>query len=345
MNKPLLFDLDFSELVQAVQDWNEPSFRADQIWDGFYLQLYDSPLEISTLSKNVQSKLIEEYSFSALTPISYIQSKDGKTTKTLFELEDGNRIETVLMEYKKRRTLCVSSQAGCAMGCTFCATGQMGFKRNLSPGEIILQILHFAKQLKERNEVVTNIVMMGMGEPFHNYDNTLKAIEILNHPKGFNLGARRFTISTSGIVPGIKKFTQENSQINLAISLHATDDKLRSSMMPVNTKYPINELVAACKEYTAVTHRRITFEWALIQKVNDSVEEAENLADLLKGMLCHVNVIPLNPTQGFSGQRSNRDRIYLFKKTLEDRGIPCTIRMRRGIEIQAGCGQLATNTQ
>lgn len=231
------------------------------------------------------------------------------------------------------------------MGCSFCATGQMGFMRNLTAGEIVLQVLHFAKVLNARGEAVTNIVLMGMGEPFHNYDNTMKAIEILNHDKGFNLGARRFTISTVGIIPGIQKFTQANTQVNLAISLHASKNELRSSMMPVNKKYPIEDLLQACKEYTETTRRRITFEWALIQDVNDSIEEAERLADLLQGLLCHVNVIPLNPTEGFHGERSNRERITAFQKTLENHGIPCTVRMRRGIEIQAGCGQLAINTK
>ena len=247
------------------------------------------------------------------------------------------------MEYDKRRTLCISSQAGCAMGCTFCATGQMGFMRNLSPGEIVAQVLYFARILKERNEAVTNIVLMGMGEPFHNYDATMKAIDNLNDSDGFNLGARRITISTVGLVPAIKRFTEENRQVNLAISLHSTDNQQRSSMMPVNKKYPIEELIEACRNYAKQTRRRITFEWALIQNVNDSVEDAKKLATLLQGLLCHVNVIPLNPTQGFSGQRSEKERIYAFRDTLERAGIPCTIRIRRGIEIQAGCGQLATN--
>lgn len=345
MNNKLLYDLDYTELKEKIQEWNLPSYRTDQIWGGLYKQFVDSPTEISTLPSDLQNKLLENFSIDGLTTITHIQSKDKETTKYLFQLQDGYRIETVLMEYRKRKTLCISSQAGCAMGCTFCATGQLGFMRNLTPGEIILQVLFFAKILQERGDSVTNIVMMGMGEPFHNYDNTLKAIAILNHEKGYNLGARRFTISTVGIIPSIKRFTQENSQINLAISLHASENKLRSSMMPVNKKYPIEDLIQACREYTEHTRRRITFEWALIQNVNDSPEEADRLAGLLKGLLCHVNVIPLNPTKGFNGERSDQERIINFQKRLESHGIPCTIRMRRGIEIQAGCGQLAADMQ
>ena len=345
MNKKNFYDFDYVEVKTMIEEWKQPKYRTDQIWNGLYEQLVNSPDNISTLPADLQSKLSANFEFDALEPVTYIESKDKETVKYLFQLNDGNKIETVLMKYRKRNTLCISSQAGCAMGCTFCATGQLGFMKNLSPGEIIQQVLFFARLLKEQDQKVTNIVMMGMGEPFHNYDNTLKAINILNHEKGFNMGARRFTISTVGIVPGIKRFTEENSQINLAISLHASQNDLRSSMMPVNKKYPIEDLIQACREYTEQTNRRITFEWALIQNVNDSVEEADRLAGLLKDMLCHVNVIPLNPTKGFDGERSEKDRIHIFQKRLESHGIPCTIRMRRGIEIQAGCGQLAADIQ
>jgi 23S rRNA (adenine2503-C2)-methyltransferase len=221
----------------------------------------------------------------------------------------------------------------------------MGFTRNLSAGEIIAQVLYFARILAKQEEKVTNIVYMGMGEPFHNYDATLASIDTLNHPKGLNLGARRFTISTVGLVPAIKRFTAENRQVNLAVSLHAATDELRASMLPVNNRYPIAELIQACQEYVETTRRRITFEWALIQNVNDTPEQAENLAGLLQGMLCHVNVIPLNPTDRFDGQRSDSGRVENFRQTLESNGIPCTVRIRRGIDIQAGCGQLASKDQ
>lgn len=228
------------------------------------------------------------------------------------------------------------------MGCTFCATGQMGFMRNLSSGEIVEQVIYFARRLKGQDERVTNIVIMGMGEPFHNYAATLEAIRRLNHPQGMNLGARRFTVSTVGLVPGIRKLAQEDLQVNLAISLHAADDELRSQTMPVNHKYPIAELIEAVREYIKTTKRRVTFEWALINQVNDTPEQAAKLADLLGGMLTHVNLIPLNPTQGFQGKASERERAQRFQEILQKRGVPCTIRMRRGIDIQAGCGQLAS---
>ena len=249
------------------------------------------------------------------------------------------------MHYDRRKTLCISTQAGCAMGCVFCATGQMGFKRHLTSGEIVEEVLYYARMLRAEGEQVTNVVFMGMGEPFHNYDATMSAIQRLNHPEGMNLGARRFTISTVGLVPVIKRFADEKSQVNLAISLHAANDELRSSMLPINRKYPIEELMTACREYIEKTGRRLTFEWALIQDVNDSVETARELGNLLRGMIAHVNVIPLNPTHKFAGKGSTRERAAAFKAELEQAGIPCTVRMRRGIDIQAGCGQLATRAE
>jgi 23S rRNA (adenine2503-C2)-methyltransferase len=270
-----------------------------------------------------------------------LSSRDGKTKKTLFRLPDSQAIEAVLMRYLKRRTLCISTQAGCALGCVFCATGQMGFQRNLSSGEIVEQVLYYARQLRSNGKSVTNVVFMGMGEPFHNYDETISAIESLNHHDGFNLGARRFTISTVGLVPAIRRFMTDNRQVNLAVSLHAADDVLRSSMLPINKKYPLNELLNACREYVDHTKRRISFEWALIQDVNDSPEQAKKLARKVRGILCHVNVIPLNPTQDYQGKATTRERARRFKDELERFGVPCTIRLRRGIDIQAGCGQLA----
>jgi 23S rRNA (adenine2503-C2)-methyltransferase len=265
-----------------------------------------------------------------------------ETQKTLFRLPDGEPIETVRMRYKRRRTLCISSQAGCAMGCVFCATGQMGFRRNLSSGEIVEQVVHYARILEAKEQRVTNVVVMGMGEPFHNYEATLNAIERLNHPEGMNLGARRFTISTVGLVPAIRRFTQEDLQVNLAVSLHAVDDDLRASMLPINHKYPLDELMDACRKYTQKTSRRITFEWALIRDVNDSVQQARKLGELIQDMLAHVNVIPLNPTQGYEGQATTRERAEAFQAELARYNVPCTIRVRRGIDIQAGCGQLAS---
>jgi len=355
----IIYDLDFSTLTNTLEKWNEPVYRAKQIWQGLYQHLYDSSDQFTNLPKSLREKLAENFPFSPFKIRTYLDSADGFTRKTLFELPDGNLIEAVLMRYgdpadnpqitasptgrgaKNRRTLCISTQAGCAMGCVFCATGQMGFKRHLTSGEIVAQVMYYAQMLKDVNESVTNIVLMGMGEPFHNYDNTMSAIDRLNDPDGFNFGARRFTISTVGLVPQIRRFADEKRQVNLAISLHAADDAERLAIMPVNKRYKVDDVLDACRYYVAQTGRRITFEWALINGINDTPEVAKRLASRLKGLLCHVNAIPLNPTTGYDGRATDRNRAVAFKEILEQAGIPCTIRMRRGIDIQAGCGQLA----
>jgi 23S rRNA (adenine2503-C2)-methyltransferase len=335
------YDLTLAEWQDLMAQWGEPKFHALQIWQGLYQQLWPSFEEFTNLSHPLRARLAAQFRLNNLTPSQFLQSKDGETMKTLFALVDGRAIEVVLMKYDQRRTLCISTQAGCAMGCVFCATGQMGFKRHLTSGEIVEQVLYYARQLKTQAEKVTNVVVMGMGEPFHNYDATLEAIDRLNDSQGMNLGERRFTISTVGLVPMIRRFAAEKRQVNLAISLHAANDALRASLLPVDRKYPIAELIAACKDYIEATNRRLTFEWALIQDVNDSPEHARELGGLLHGMLCHVNVIPLNPTQKYSGKATTRQRALAFQAELESLGIPCTIRLRRGIDIQAGCGQLA----
>lgn len=342
-NLPLLvYDLDPPSLAGLVKSWGEPAFRARQIWQGLYKNFWDHPEQFSNLPKPLREKMEISLRFDALEPTLKLDSTDGQTRKTLFRLADGRQIEAVLMRYDRRRTLCISTQVGCAMGCTFCATGQMGFSRHLSSGEIVAQVIYYARLLHPEGETVTNVVLMGMGEPFHNYDNTMQAIDRLNDPEGYNFGARRFTISTSGLVPAIRQFAEEKRQVNLAVSLHAVEDDKRSDMMPVNKRYNVKELIAACHEYVQKTGRRITFEWALIHEINDTPEEARKLAALLKGLLCHVNAIPLNPTTGYSGQATTKERAQAFKEILEQHGIPCTIRMRRGIDIQAGCGQLAS---
>lgn len=341
MNPSLIYDLDLIDLQSTLKRWGQPAYRAKQLWQGLYQQFWSRPEDFSTFPKELRQQIAAEFSTSHLQEIERLHSKDGQTTKVLFKLPDGQPIETVLMRYEDRNTLCISTQAGCAMGCVFCATGQMGFRRNLSSGEIVEQVIYFARQLKTEGERVTNVVLMGMGEPFHNYEATLAAIDRLGDPDGFNMGARRFTISTVGLIPAIRRFTEEKRQIGLAISLHAAEDELRSSMLPVNQRYPIADLIQACREYVDFTGRRITFEWALIQNVNDSPEEAGRLAELLHGLNCHVNVIPLNPTNGFNGERSTRERVSAFRDVLESHGISCTVRVRRGIDIHAGCGQLA----
>ena len=341
MNAPLVYDLDLPALTELLLSWDEPSYRAKQIWQGLYQHLWNAPEQFTSLPKSLREKLSANLRWDALTPDLKLASSDKQTIKTLFKLHDGRVIEAVLMRYDRRRTLCISSQAGCAMGCVFCATGQMGFKRHLSSGEIVAQVMYYARLLNEQNERVTNVVLMGMGEPFHNYDNTMAAIDRLNDADGYAFGARRFTISTVGLIPSIRRFADETRQVNLAVSLHATDDETRGDMMPVNKRYPIAEVIEACRYYVTKTGRRITFEWALIHGVNDTPETARRLASLLKGLNCHVNAIPLNPTTGYNGKATDRQRAEIFKETLEQAGVPCTIRMRRGIDIAAGCGQLA----
>jgi 23S rRNA (adenine2503-C2)-methyltransferase len=340
----LFYNLTLSDLNTLMQSWGEPPYRASQLWQGVYQQFWNSPEKFTNLPVSMRSRMSEEFKFLALSPITTLKSSDGQTIKTLFRLQDGMAIEAVMMTYDKRITICISTQVGCAMGCVFCATGQMGFKRHLTNGEIVAQVMHYARLLHEDGKAVTNVVLMGMGEPFHNYDSTMVAIDQLNDPEGYNFGARRFTISTVGLIPAIRRFTAEKRQVNLAISLHAAEDGLRSSMLPVNKRYPIDQLLEACRDYVVATGRRITFEWALVNGINDTPGQAHLLANKLKGILCHVNAIPLNPTQGYSGKATTRERADQFKEALERSGIPCTVRLRRGMDIQAGCGQLLSNS-
>jgi 23S rRNA (adenine2503-C2)-methyltransferase len=336
-----IYELARSEFDEVLRGWGEPGYRARQVWQGLYRDLAASPAEISTIPKALRERLAAEFRFGSLLPQVEARSSDGHTRKLLFNLPDQRQIESVLMGYATRRTACISTQAGCAMGCVFCATGQMGFRRHLAAGEIAEQVLWFARELKVAGEHLTNVVVMGMGEPFHNYDATMAAIDLLNDPEGLNFGARRITVSTVGLVPGILRFAAEKRQVNLAVSLHAATDELRAEMLPINKKYPLAVLFAAVREYYAATRRRVTFEWALIQGKNDTTAQARALAALAKGLPCHVNVIPLNPTRDYAGQATTRERASAFKAALESHGIPCTIRVRRGIDINAGCGQLA----
>ena len=337
----MIYDLDLPALEALMTTWGVSSYRARQIWAGVYKNLHTSWDEFTDLPGDLRRRLSEAYPLHPLTAAARLKSSDGQTEKTAFRLTDGQQIETVAMRYTQRVTLCISTQAGCAMGCVFCATGQMGFRRHLSSGEIVAQVLHYARQLKSEKLKLTNIVVMGMGEPFHNYENTMLAIDRLNDASGFNFGARRFTVSTVGLAPMIRRFADEKRQVNLAISLHAADDVTRGKMLPVNRKFDIEQVLEACRYYVQQTRRRVSFEWALIDGENDSVEQARLLAQRLKGLLCHVNAIPLNPTTGYSGKATSRPRALAFQAELERHGIACTIRLRRGIDIAAGCGQLA----
>ncbi len=341
---PNLYDLSFEGLTNLLQEFKQPAFRAKQIWQGIYQSLWSDMADFSNLPLSLREQISNQYNLAGLTLEKKLSSRDGKTHKYLYSLDDGKAIETVLMAYHNRNTVCISSQVGCALGCKFCATGNMGFIRNLSSGEIVEQVIKSAAILMANGNKLTNVVFMGMGEPFHNFQAVQEAIAILNDPGGFGMGKRRFTISTVGIVPGIKNLTQERSQINLALSLHAADDRLRSKIVPINSKYNISALMRACDEYLEITKRRITIEWALIDGVNDTVEQARMLVDLIKGKLFHVNLIQLNPVDHYSGKPALDLNARRFQKIVEAAGITCTIRLRRGIDIQAGCGQLASKT-
>ncbi len=336
-----IFDLTLDQLKASLKEMGEGSFRAVQIWEGLYRHGYSRFEQFSSLSKALRQKLDDRFQIDTLEPVDEQQSTDGQTRKTLYRLSDGKHIETILMGYRERQSICISSQVGCAMDCLFCATGQLGFQRNLTSGEIVQQAVQHVRLLDEAGKALTNVVMMGMGEPFLNYENVLAAIDRLNDPAGMGLGERRFTISTAGIVPGIRRFTEEKRQINLAVSLHAANDELRSAMMPINRKYPLLHLMDACRYYTETTKRRITIEWALIDGKNDTTKDAEELIKLTRHMIAHVNLIPLNPTPGSAMKGSSPERVLAFKSILDEAGLSCSVRLRRGVDIQAGCGQLA----
>jgi 23S rRNA (adenine2503-C2)-methyltransferase len=333
-----IYNLSENELKSLLLEWKQPSFRAKQIFSWLYekgARDFDAMLD---LPLPLREKLKASFQFGTLKLISEQVSKDG-TRKRAYELLDGQIIESVLMPYKDgRRTACISSQAGCGMGCVFCATGQMGFSRQLTSGEIFEQAQLFSSELKAKGERLSNIVMMGMGEPLANYDNVLTAIRRFNDELG--IGARHITISTVGIAPRIRKLAEENLQVGLAISLHQATDEKRSALMPVNKRFNIETLIDACRYYIEKTNRRISFEWALISGQTDTDDTAHELGVLLRGLLCHVNVIPLNPTKGFDGQPTTKDGVERFIKILSQYGVPATPRTRRGIDIDAGCGQL-----
>ena len=353
--KRVLLDLSLDELTEVVVGLDQPAYRARQIWEWVYKHFAASFAEMANLPKALREKLAGEWVISPLESATRILSQDGDTQKVLFRLADGQTIETVLMLYDKRRTLCISSQAGCAMGCTFCATAQGGLARNLTSGEIVAQVLHFARYLSkadaepqmklERPTSVTNVVLMGMGEPMHNYRNVWTALRLLTDADAFGLGARHITLSTVGLIPMIDRMADEGLQIALAVSLHAPNDELRSSLVPLNSRYPVADLLAAVRRYIGKTHRRVTFEYALMAGINDSPALAQELAEKLNPLLCHVNVIPLNPIPDSPFQPTSDAETAHFVQILRAGGVPATVRLRRGIEINAGCGQLRQAAQ
>ena len=340
---PTLFDLDRSDLAVTLAD--QPTYRVDQLWDGIYRQAKD-PADISTLPGSLRDRLTRELP-SSLTQVTESTSDSGATVKFLWRLHDGATVETVLMRYDARgdaaarTTVCVSTQAGCAMACSFCATGQAGFQRHLGVGEIVEQVLRAQRRANDDPagpSRVSNVVFMGMGEPLANFDPTWSSVHRLHDDMG--IGARRLTISTVGLVPGIRRLAEADLPVNLAVSLHAADDDLRNRLVPINKRWPLAELMTACSDYFGATGRRISFEWALISEVNDRYEDADRLAALARPLAAHVNLIPLNPTPGYEVLGSSRNRVHAFRDRLTDAGVNATIRDTRGSGIDAACGQL-----
>ncbi|MHB0859502.1 MAG: 23S rRNA (adenine(2503)-C(2))-methyltransferase RlmN [Anaerolineae bacterium] len=334
-----LLGLTLADLRALLERWGQPRFRAAQVWRWLYHAMVTDPEAMSNLPGELRALLAQRTRVGVLAPVDCSASEDGLTEKVLFQTGDGQYIETVLMRYEARNTICVSSQVGCPVGCGFCATGQSGFVRNLDAGEMVAQVLHFARALRPVGQV-TNVVLMGMGEPLLNYDAVWRAIGVLHDSEGLGLGARRFTLSTAGVVPGIDRMAAEPLEVGLAVSLHAPDDALRDRLVPLNRRYDIGSILDACRRYIDRTGRRVTFEYALIRDVNDSQQHARRTAALLRGLLCHVNLIAVNATAGSGCEPSSWERMLAFQETLLDQHVQTTVRQSRGQEIQAGCGQL-----
>ena len=329
-------DYDLQDLKDELVNIGEKGFRAEQIFKWLYQEKVKSFDDMTNLSLELREKLKANYTICNYNILKKLDSSDG-TKKYLFDILDGNAIESVLMEYHYGKSICVSSQVGCKMGCKFCASTGIPFIRNLTAGEIVEQILAVEQDTGEK---ISNIVFMGIGEPLDNYENVIKAIRILNNPKGLNIGARHISVSTSGLVPRIYDLAKENIQCTLSVSLHASNDEKRSSMMPVNNRYNIAELMRACKDYIALTNKRISFEYALAKDNNDNLDDAKELVNLLKGMLCHVNLIPINKIENGKFTKSSNENIIKFRDYLNDHGIVATIRRELGSDIDAACGQL-----
>jgi len=349
-----ILDLTYPDLRRLILEMGEPEYRAGQLSRWIYQKFASSYAEMSDLPQQMRERLQAQTILLTLEALEERSTADGRTGKILFRLQDGRTVESTFMIYdpsslsRERRTVCVSTQAGCALGCRFCATGQQGFERNLFPGEILEQVLFFArrvsreqkgKNLEIHRRPVTNVVLMGMGEPLANYENVRVALEIMNSKEGLGLGARQITLSTAGLVPGIKRLARENLHVELAISLHAPDNELRNRLMPINRKYPLEQLIQSAREYLEITGRRPTFEYALFQGVNDSPSQARALANLLKGLNCSVNLIIGNRT-GTEFHPATLKQATEFEKQLRNQGINVTLRDSRGADIEAGCGQL-----
>lgn len=334
------YDLSRDDIAALVDG---PSYRADQIWHGLYKE-FAEPHELTVLGRSLREELrsVPQLAEALTTKIESV-TDGGDTVKWLFELHDGKQVETVLMHYDDRSTVCVSSQAGCAMNCSFCATGQAGYERHLGVGEIVEQVARAAKRATTDGRRLSNIVFMGMGEPMANYDNMWSAVQRIHDDIG--IGARHITVSTVGIVPGILRLSRESLPVGLAVSLHAANDELRNTLVPINKKYPLHMVMEACRSYVDAHNRRLSFEWALIGDVNDRESDAAELAELARPLGAHVNLIPLNPTPGYLVQGSSRNAVHRFSSYLDERGINVTIRDTRGKDIDAACGQLAASNR
>lgn len=347
---PSLHDLTYDQLTAVlVGDGLRPA-HGKTLWNELQFRSSTDPLSRPDLPPPLRRWLesrLESGEWTLDTPdvSSDIPSSDDLTRKCLLKLTDGQEIETVIMGYQGRHTACISTQAGCAMGCVFCATGQMGFVRHLRPGEIVAQVHHARRVLAETGQRLRNLVFMGMGEPLHNYDAVMTSLDIITHTSGINIGPSKVSISTVGVVPGIRRLAEENRPYNLAVSLHAATDEERSAIVPANQRWPLADLMAACRSYNEITGRRIFFAWTLIAGVNDTPEHARRVAALLQGLDAHVNLIPLNRTAGYEGTESPDNAADAFHRILQEAGFPCTIRQRRGIDVAAGCGQLRAEKQ
>ncbi len=335
-----LLDLSLAEIEELLRSWGEPSYRARQLWVWLWGRLAEDFEGMTDLPLALRGRLAEHCAVqSALPAALYVDAEEG-TEKVLLVFPDGAAVETVLMRGGGRSTVCVSTQVGCPVGCAFCATGQAGYERDLAVGEISAQVIHFAREISQRGKRLSHVVFMGMGEPLLNYEATVKAVRNLNHPQGFGLGARRFTVSTVGVVPGIRRLAREGLELNLAVSLHAASDELRRELIPLARRWPLADVLAAADEYAVMTGRRVSYEYVVLAGVNDGPKEARALADLLWGRLAHVNLIPFNPAPGLPFARPTEARVDRFRRMLLARRVDVTVRRSRGVRIEAGCGQL-----
>ncbi|RAL26468.1 23S rRNA (adenine(2503)-C(2))-methyltransferase RlmN [Thermoflavimicrobium daqui] len=345
MKKTFAYNYSYDQWESWINEHNHPVYRAKQVMDWLYQKRVESFEKMSNLPKSLRSQLTESFELHPLKVITIQKSQDG-TVKFLFGLADGHAIETVIMRHNYGISVCVTTQVGCRIGCTFCASTLGGLKRNLTAGEIVAQVIMAQKHLDVSNERVKSVVIMGSGEPFENYEETMKFIRIINHAHGLKIGQRHITVSTSGVVPNIYRFADEDWQVGLAISLHAPNQDLRSSLMPINRRFPLADLLDACWYYLRKSGRRLTFEYALIGGKNDQDEQAHELGKLLQGMNCLVNLIPVNFVPERNYTRTPRDQIFKFKRILDSYKVNTTIRREHGHDIDAACGQLrAKNSQ